>query len=111
VVRKRLELRETSVRAQNLERVGHKMKRHVLVVEDEQSISDYVKKELMFEDYEVTTAADGQSALDIFETVKPAIDVVLLDWMIPKLDGLTVLRRMKNSKLKFPLFSLLPEIT
>lgn len=106
MVRKRLELRETSVRAQNLERVGHKMKRHVLVVEDEQSISDYVKKELMFEDYEVTTAADGQSALHIFETAKPAFDVVLLDWMIPKLDGLTVLRRMKKQQAQIPIIFL-----
>lgn len=72
------------------------MSYHVLIVEDEPSLSDYVKKELIFEDYQVSTAFDGLSALEIFETAKPAIDVVLLDWMIPKLDGLTVLRRMKK---------------
>ena len=72
------------------------MKYHVLIVEDEHSISDYVKKELLFEDYQVSTAFDGQEALDKFEQANPAIDVVLLDWMIPKLDGLTVLRRMKK---------------
>lgn len=72
------------------------MKYHVLVVEDEHSISDYVKKELIFEDYLVSTAFDGEEALEKFEYANPAIDVVLLDWMIPKLDGLTVLRRMKK---------------
>ena len=72
------------------------MSYHVLIVEDEPSLSDYVKKELIFEDYQVSTAFDALSALEIFETAKPAIDVVLLDWMIPKLDGLTVLRRMKK---------------
>lgn len=72
------------------------MKRHVLVVEDERSISDYIKKELTFEEYQVSTAFDGEEALVKFEQANPVVDVVLLDWMIPKLDGLTVLRRMKK---------------
>lgn len=82
------------------------MSYHVLIVEDEPSLSDYVKKELIFEDYQVSTAFDGLSALEIFETAKPAIDVVLLDWMIPKLDGLTVLRRMKKIQADTPIIFL-----
>ena len=82
------------------------MSYHVLIVEDEPSLSDYVKKELIFEDYQVSTAFDGLSALEIFETAKPAIDVVLLDWMIPKLDGLTVLRRMKKIQPDTPIIFL-----
>ena len=38
------------------------MSYHVLIVEDEPSLSDYVKKELIFEDYQVSTAFDGLSA-------------------------------------------------
>ncbi|MHC5838235.1 response regulator, partial [Lactococcus lactis] len=72
------------------------MSYHILMVEDEPSLSDYVKKEFIFEDYQVSTAFDSLSALEIFETAQPAIDVVLLDWMIPKLDRLKVLRRMKK---------------
>ncbi|MCL2113828.1 response regulator transcription factor [Lactococcus protaetiae] len=82
------------------------MKYHVLVVEDERSISDYVKKELTFEDYQVTAAFDGEEALELFEKAQPAIDVVLLDWMIPKLDGLTVLRRMKKIQPNTPVIFL-----
>ncbi|MGX7011450.1 response regulator transcription factor [Lactococcus cremoris] len=79
---------------------------HVLIVEDEPSISDYVKKELLFEDYQVSTAFDGLAALEVFEQAKPAVDVVLLDWMIPKLDGLTVLRRMKKIQPNTPIIFL-----
>jgi DNA-binding response OmpR family regulator len=82
------------------------MREHVLIVEDERSISDYVKKELLFEDYQVSTAFDGQEALDVFEQANPAVDVVLLDWMIPKLDGLTVLRRMKKIQPNTPVIFL-----
>lgn len=72
------------------------MKRQVLIVEDERSISSYVKNELVFEDYDVQTAFDGVEVLEKFENANPSIDVVLLDWMIPKIDGLGVLRRMKK---------------
>ncbi|MFC4651704.1 response regulator transcription factor [Lactococcus nasutitermitis] len=82
------------------------MERHILIVEDERSISDYVKKELIFEDYLVSTAFDGQEALEVFEVAEPAIDVVLLDWMIPKLDGLEVLRRMKKMSPNTPVIFL-----
>ena len=42
----------------------------------------------------------------MFEQAKPAVDVVLLDWMIPKLDGLTVLRRMKKIQPNTPIIFL-----
>jgi DNA-binding response OmpR family regulator len=82
------------------------MQRQILVVEDERSISDYIKKELVFEDYAVATAFDGMEALEKFEVADPAIDVVLLDWMIPKLDGLTVLHRMKKLQPNTPVIFL-----
>lgn len=80
------------------------MMKNVLIVEDEKSILDYVAKELMFEDYEVSTASDGLEALVKFD--ENEFDVVLLDWMLPKLDGLEVLKRMKQSKPAVPIIFL-----
>lgn len=68
----------------------------ILIVEDEASISDYLSQELTFEGYEVFLAIDGLVALDIFNQEKENLDIVLLDWMLPKMDGLGVLRRMKK---------------
>lgn len=72
------------------------MKRQILIIEDEESISNLLETELSFEGYNVFSAADGMSGLKIFEEKQEYLDVVLLDWMIPKLDGLEVLRRMKK---------------
>jgi len=78
------------------------MKRQILIIEDEESISDLLETELSFEGYNVFSAADGMSGLKIFEEKQEYLDVVLLDWMIPKLDGLEVLRRMKKMTNKVP---------
>ncbi len=61
-----------------------------------------METELSFEGYNVFSAADGMSGLKIFEEKQEYLDVVLLDWMIPKLDGLEVLRRMKKMTNKVP---------
>ncbi|MDR0199476.1 MAG: response regulator transcription factor [Streptococcaceae bacterium] len=76
----------------------------ILIVEDEAAISSYVAKELGFEDYETVVASDGERALQLFEASLP--DAVLLDWMLPKLDGLTVLRRMKRAHPEIPIIFL-----
>lgn len=78
------------------------MKRQILIIEDEESISNLLETELSFEGYNVLSAADGMSGLKIFEEKQEYLDVVLLDWMIPKLDGLEVLRRMKKMTNKVP---------
>lgn len=78
------------------------MKRQILIIEDEESISNLLETELSFEGYNVFSAADGMSGLKIFEEKQEYLDVVLLDWMIPKLDGLEVLRRMKKMTNKVP---------
>ncbi|MGY3730572.1 response regulator transcription factor [Lactococcus termiticola] len=72
------------------------MKKQILIVEDELSISDYIAKELSFEDFDVLQAHDGLEAVSIFENEQKNLDIVLLDWMLPKLDGLEVLRRIKK---------------
>lgn len=69
----------------------------ILIVEDDETVLDFEKKELEHEGYAVITSSDGRAALDLFEKEKP--DFVLLDIMIPELNGIEVLRRIrKNSQ-------------
>lgn len=65
----------------------------ILVVEDEAVISRMYQKILSFEGFQVETAADGQEGCDRAKTLKPAL--ILLDFMMPKLNGLQVLEKLK----------------
>lgn len=65
----------------------------VLVVDDERPISDIIKFNLIKAGFEVVTAYDGQEALDVFDAEQP--DLVLLDQMLPEVDGIEVLRRIR----------------
>lgn len=67
----------------------------ILVVDDEKPISDIVKFNLTKEGYEVTTAYDGEEALEKVKEVEP--DLVLLDLMLPKMDGLEVCREIRKN--------------
>ena len=67
----------------------------ILVVEDEKYISDIIKFNLEKEGYQVFTAYDGAEDLEKQETVDP--DLILLDVMLPKLDGFEVCRRIRSS--------------
>lgn len=71
------------------------MKR-ILVIEDEQSISDIIKFNLKKEGYEVETAYDGQDGLNkaLDETAAP--DLILLDIMLPLMDGFEVCKRVRE---------------
>ncbi|WP_273950832.1 response regulator YycF [Leuconostoc mesenteroides] len=66
----------------------------VLVVDDEKPISDIIKFNLAKEGYDVVTAADGQEALDMYNDENP--DLVLLDQMLPEVDGIEVLRQIRS---------------
>ena len=67
----------------------------ILVVDDEKPISDIVKFNLVKEGYEVVTAFDGEEALELFESEKP--DLIYLDLMLPKIDGLEVTRQIRKT--------------
>lgn len=69
--------------------------KQILVVDDEKPISDIVKFNLENEGYEVITAFDGQEALDMVEEHVP--DLILLDLMLPKVDGLEVAREVRKT--------------
>ena len=67
----------------------------VLIVDDEQAIIDVLKFNLVKEGYKILEAKDGQTGLDMALSEKP--DLIMLDIMLPKIDGLTVCKRVKNS--------------
>ncbi len=67
----------------------------VLIVEDDEGISDFVNLELKHEGYETAVADTGRKALDLFESFNP--DLLLLDIMLPELSGLEVLRRIRKT--------------
>ena len=65
---------------------------HILVVEDEEKLARFVELELLHEGYEVTKSGDGREALELAQNNK--FDLILLDIMLPGLNGLEVLRRL-----------------
>ncbi|EOW1883414.1 response regulator YycF [Enterococcus hirae] len=67
----------------------------ILVVDDEKPISDIVKFNLAKEGYDVYTAYDGEEALEKVTEVEP--DLILLDLMLPKMDGLEVAREVRKT--------------
>jgi two-component system copper resistance phosphate regulon response regulator CusR len=76
----------------------------ILVVEDESAIADFVVRGLREEGYTVEHAADGAAAWHALET--STWDVVLLDWWLPAIDGLTLLRRLRTKDRTTPVLFL-----
>jgi DNA-binding response OmpR family regulator len=76
----------------------------LLLVDDEPGLLDQLVKMLTHQRYDVDTAADGEAALDkIFEN---PYDLVVLDIMLPKIDGLTVLKEMRAAGIRTPVLML-----
>ena len=67
----------------------------ILIVEDEEKIARFIELELVHEGYEVVKVNSGREGLEIAE--KGEVDLVLLDVMLPQLNGLEVLRRLRKS--------------
>ncbi|MBO4266938.1 MAG: response regulator transcription factor [Lachnospiraceae bacterium] len=67
---------------------------HILIVEDEEKLARFVELELIHEGYEVTKSGDGREALQL--ATDNTYDLILLDIMLPGLNGLEVLRRLGN---------------
>jgi two-component system response regulator MprA len=65
----------------------------VLVVDDDRKITDMLRRTLTYEGYSVVTAGDGHEALSQAQSQRP--NVVVLDWMMPGLDGIEVAKRMR----------------
>ena len=67
----------------------------ILIVEDEEKIARFTELELVHEGYEVVKADNGRDGLEIAE--KGGIDLILLDIMLPQINGLEVLRRLRKN--------------
>ncbi|MEV4563537.1 response regulator transcription factor [Nonomuraea sp. NPDC049419] len=76
----------------------------LLVVDDEPALREALQSSLEFEGYKVATADDGQQALDALAA--ETYDAVLLDVMMPRLDGLTACRRLRSSGNHVPVLML-----
>ena len=70
------------------------MQPHVLVVEDEDALAELLQYNLKKEGFRVSVAADGEEAMMLVEERQP--DVVVLDWMLPKISGIEVCRRLRG---------------
>lgn len=67
----------------------------ILLAEDERDLAQVIARELEANGYRVIKARDGQAALDLYHTDRPGL--IILDWMLPKVDGLEVLRQVRQS--------------
>ncbi len=70
------------------------MNKRILVVDDEKGVRELVGRYLEAAGFDVVTAADGRKALTQFDSHRP--DLVILDWMLPGLDGLEVATRIRK---------------
>src|SRR3990172_1766753 len=73
-------------------------RRRILVVDDEPSIVDAVATALRYEGFEVEKAATGRQALDTVARFDP--DLIVLDWMLPDIEGIEVGRRLRRQGCK-----------
>jgi two-component system response regulator MprA len=69
------------------------VRERILIIEDEDKILQFLQRGLTYEGYRVETAADGPTGLALARSEVP--DLVILDWMLPGLDGLEVCRRLR----------------
>ncbi|WP_123041650.1 response regulator transcription factor [Cohnella candidum] len=80
------------------------MRPHIMVIDDDEKITSLLRRSLAFEGYEVTTAPDGSEGLRMLAQ-RPA-DLVVLDVMMPKIDGWEVCRRLREAGILSPVLLL-----
>lgn len=72
---------------------GSMTRERILIIEDEAQIAQFLERGLIYEGFQASVAADGQSGLGMARDSLP--DLVILDWKLPGLDGLEVCRRLR----------------
>jgi len=68
----------------------------VLIVDDDPKLLKMLQRTLVYENLEVFTATNGLEALPLVQTHKP--DLIILDWMMPKMDGLTFVQKLRDAE-------------
>jgi heavy metal response regulator len=76
----------------------------ILVIEDEKKVADFIRRGLKEEGYAVDLASDGEDGL--FQAMEIAYDLILLDLMLPKLDGVSLCKRLRENNIQTPLIML-----
>ncbi|MCG5059013.1 MAG: response regulator transcription factor [Limnoraphis sp. WC205] len=80
------------------------MNTHILLVEDEEALAQFLKQELTYEGYEVSVEKDGMNGLVTARESNP--DLIILDWMLPRLSGIEICRRLRASHNHVPIILL-----
>jgi len=78
----------------------------ILVVDDERAVRESLRRALQLEGYEIELAADGGEALSVLTAEQPQPDAVILDVLMPGVDGLEVCRRLRDSGNHVPVLML-----
>jgi DNA-binding response OmpR family regulator len=76
----------------------------ILVVEDEKKVANFIKRGLEEEQYEVRTASDGEEGFKL--ALEKTFDLIVLDWMLPKMNGLDLLKDLRGKKMMTPILML-----
>jgi len=76
----------------------------ILVVEDEKKVASFIKRGLEEEKYEVMTVHDGEEGLKL--GLERAFDLIILDVMLPKKDGVTIMKELRAKKIHTPVLML-----
>lgn len=69
---------------------------NVLIVDDDPKLLKMLQRTLIYENLDVLTAKDGLEALPLVSTKKP--DLIIVDWMMPKMDGLTFIQKLRDEE-------------
>lgn len=77
---------------------------HILIIEDEKGIVDFLQQGLEEEGYIISTAANGEEGLK--KALELSVDLVLLDWMLPKMQGIDVCKNIRLEKINLPIIFL-----
>lgn len=77
---------------------------HILIVEDEIGIMQFLQQGLEEEGYQISTAFDGARGLELF--LENHFDLILLDWMLPKMTGLELCKEIRKSNSAIPILFL-----
>jgi heavy metal response regulator len=76
----------------------------ILVIEDEKKVSEFIKRGLKEEGYAVDVVSDGEDGL--FQAIEIAYDLILLDIMLPRLDGISLCKKLREKNIQTPLIML-----